>query len=86
MNIEEHEIRVIYYALKATKRQMEIELEKKRNVIPPSDFSRAEEELRSLNELFAKVEQRKNQIPVDLNPFTFFPNIFFSEITDTFDQ
>lgn len=81
MNLQDHEIRIAYYALKVAKRQMELELEKKKG-IPPADFAEAENELNKLTTLFDKVTVAKNNLSVDINPFTRFPNVFFPEITD----
>lgn len=83
MKLEDHEIRIAYYALKVAKRQMELELElEKKKGIPPADFVEAENELSKLTTLFDKVTLEKNNLSVDINPFTRFPNVFFPEITD----
>ncbi len=81
MKLEDHEIRIAYYALKVAKRQMELELEKKKH-IPPADYVEAENELSKLTTLLDKVTLEKNNLSVDINPFTRFPNVFFPEITD----
>lgn len=81
MKLEDHEIRIAYYTLKVAKRQMELELEKKKG-IPPADFVEAENELSKLTTFFDKVTLEKNNLSVDINPFTRFPNVFFPEITD----
>lgn len=81
MNLEDHEIRIAYYALKVAKRQMELELDKKKG-ISPAEFAEAEKELNKLTTLFDSVTAAKNNLSVEINPFTRFPNVFYPEITD----
>jgi hypothetical protein len=78
MNLEDHEIRITYFALKVAKKQMELELETKRG-IPPADFAEAEKELLQLTTLFDSVTAKYNKL-VSINPFSRFPNVFFPEL------
>lgn len=48
--------------------------------IPPDDLITAENELVALSDLFQKVTEEKEQLGVDINPFTHYGTIFFPEI------
>jgi hypothetical protein len=78
MKLADNEIRISYFALKVAKKQMEIELEKKKD-ISTTEIAEAEKELQQLNSLFNKVEVEYNKL-LPINPFTHFPNVFFPEV------
>jgi len=80
MELEDHEIRKIWYALKACKHLMEKELEKRREALPPDDLETAENELVALSDLLQKVNVEKEQLGVDIGQFTHYGAIFFPDI------
>lgn len=79
MKLEDNEIRIMYYALKAAKAGMEKELALKEGKVPQEHYSRAKAELAVLSDLFNKVTTAKEKL-LDINPFTHYPNLFFPEI------
>lgn len=86
MQLEDNEIRMTWYALQATKEIMESELQKKKDAnITETDFVRAQRELDNLKALFDKVNTEKEKL-MELNPFTYYPNVFYPGIVKLFDK
>lgn len=81
MKLEDNEIRIMYYALKATKAGMEKELALKEGKVPQEHYSRAKAELAVLSDLFNKTAKAKEKL-LDINPFTHYPNLFYPEIIE----
>lgn len=78
MELENHEIRKIWYTIKACEDLMQKELENKKEILTPVDLETAKNELAALSKLFKKVTKEK--LGPDINPFTHYSKIYFPNI------
>lgn len=84
MNLEQHEIRMIYFSLKLAKEKMEQELQNKVGNVTDAHFQTATNELNNLTKLYNRVQTEFNNL-IGINPFTCYPNLFLPDIIAGFN-